>query len=143
MTLDGGGSAFSDRQLAFLHEPGRYATLATLDADGTPHQVVIWFLVRGEAVVINSLVGRRWPANLLRDPRASLCVESGTDYVEIRGLARQTALGSAALGDILELGRRYSAPGETDEIIEARFRGQERISFLIEPRRVTGHGAVE
>ena len=38
-------------------------------------------------ILLNSRVGRCWPSNLLRDPRAALSVEDGDDYVAVRGLA--------------------------------------------------------
>ena len=58
-----------------LERQGVFATLATVSADGSPHQAVIWYLVRGDTIVINSAVGRIWPTNLLRDPRCSLAIE--------------------------------------------------------------------
>ena len=62
-----------DHVRAFLAEP-RYAAVATIDADGAPRQAVIWFLLDGDTIVINSLEGRRWPTNLRRDPRISIAV---------------------------------------------------------------------
>ena len=62
----------------FLGRPGLYATIATIDADGSPRQAVIWYRVDGDEIVINSLVGRRWPANLLRDPRIAVAVHDGS-----------------------------------------------------------------
>ena len=47
----------------------RFATIATVDPDGSPRQAVIWYRLEDDEIVINSAVGRRWPANLLRDPR--------------------------------------------------------------------------
>ena len=62
-----------DHVRAFLAAPGRFATLATLDPDGTPRQAVIWYRLDADGrIVINSADGRRWPANLRRDPRCSL-----------------------------------------------------------------------
>ena len=56
-----------------LERQGVFGTLATISADGTPLQAVIWYLVRGDTLVINSKAGRLWPTNLLRDPRACRC----------------------------------------------------------------------
>ena len=58
---------------AFLDEP-RYAAIATIDPDGGPRQAVVWYLLDGDTIVINSLDGRRWPANLRRDPRISIAI---------------------------------------------------------------------
>ena len=73
---------------SFLTQPVRYATIATINPDGSPHQIVIWYLLRhddqrGDYVVVNSKRGRRWPANLLRDPRANIAVYNADDAVTI------------------------------------------------------------
>src|SRR6478672_6220543 len=60
-----GTMSLSDATRTFLGRPGLYAVIATIDADGSPRQAVIWYRVDGDEIVINSLVGRRWPANLL------------------------------------------------------------------------------
>src|SRR5829696_9188170 len=73
VTTDAAVIALPPRVRAFL-EPPRFASLATLDADGTPRQTVVWYLLDGDDLVVNSLVGRRWPANLLRDARVALSV---------------------------------------------------------------------
>ena len=66
---------FTDQVRSFLNaSPPRYGTLATINVDGSPHQIVIWFLVRGGEIVINSKRGRRWPTNLERDGRANLAL---------------------------------------------------------------------
>ena len=62
-----------DHVRAFLAEP-RYATVATTDANGAPRQAVIWYLLDGDTIVINSLDGRLWPTNLRRNPHVSIAV---------------------------------------------------------------------
>ena len=123
----------------FLETPGRYATLATIDADGSPLQAVIWYEVETDGtLLINSLEGRRWPTNLLRDPRASMTVESGYDYVSMRGTVEHLHGGEAASADIERLAYRYA----TGEDLERRlngFRGQRRISFRFHPHSVLRH----
>ena len=89
-------------------------------------------------MLINSLVGRRWPENLLRDPRMSVTVEHGYDYVSMRGEAERLHEGDAAVADILALAARY----ETGEEYERRARGfrtQARISFVFRPRTLLVH----
>ena len=44
---------------SFLTRPVRYATIATINPDGAPHQIVIWYLLRhdeqrGDYLVVNS-----------------------------------------------------------------------------------------
>ena len=65
---------------AFLSQP-HFATIATLDPDGTPRQAVIWYPLEGDELVINSAMGRRWPTNLLRDPRISIAVTDASTAI--------------------------------------------------------------
>ena len=123
----------------FLTAPGRYATLATIDPDGSPLQAVVWYdLLDDGGILLNSLDGRRWPANLRRDPRASVTVEDGYDYVSMRGAAEVLHAGEAASRDIERLARRY-ATGEDLERRLSGFRGQQRVSFRFVPRSVLRH----
>jgi PPOX class probable F420-dependent enzyme len=127
----------------FLEAPGRFATIATINPDGSPHQTVVWFLLEDDSVVINSLVGRLWPTNLRRDPRISFSVEDGLDYVVLRGTAFETDDGEGAQADIAAMARRYETPGQAEEMITGRFQPQHRISFRLRPRSVTTHGDFE
>ncbi|MEA2026115.1 MAG: pyridoxamine 5'-phosphate oxidase family protein [Chloroflexota bacterium] len=124
-----------------LGRPGAFGTLATVSADGSAHQAVIWFLVRDDVIVMNSAVGRIWPTNLLRDPRCSLVVEAGYDWVGVRGRVEVITDQATAQADIAEMARRYHAedPQTAEAMIRDTFEPQERISFLLHPDRVTEH----
>jgi hypothetical protein len=115
---------------AFLTaSPPRTAKLATVRADGRPHLAPVWYDVDDDGSVLFStgaatVKGR----NLLRDPRASLCVDDdrppfsfvvleGTveisdDLVEVRNVA--TRLGGRYMGAerAEEYGARNGVPGE-------------------------------
>jgi len=123
-----------------LEQEGVFGTLATVSADGSPLQAVIWYLVRGDTLVINSKVGRLWPTNLLRDPRTSLVIEDGYAWVGVRGRAEAVTDQATAQADIAEMARRYNAsdPATADRMI-AMFETQERISFVVHIERVTEH----
>ena len=79
MTTETQQSLFTPEVRSFLSHPLRYATIATINADGSPHEIVIWYTLRGDEIVVNSRRGRRWPSNLLRDGRANLAVYEGED----------------------------------------------------------------
>jgi len=119
----------------FLAEPN-FATIATLDPDGSPRQAVIWYALEGEELIINSALGRRWPANLLRDPRIAISIvdrRDGLRWVGINGVVRVVRAQPTAQADIAEMARRYHAdePGEAERLITDRFETQERISFRV------------
>jgi len=124
-----------------LEREGVFGTLATISADGTPLQAVVWFLVRGDTLVVNSKVGRIWPTNLLRDPRCSLVIEDGYEWVGVRGRARANTDQTTAQADIAEMARRYKAhdPADAERMIREVFEPQERISFEIRVDRIAEH----
>ena len=76
----------SDEARRFLSAP-RFGIVSCLNPDGSPLQAVIWYRIEGETIVFNSRAGRRWPTNIARDPRVSLTVADGYDYVDLRGVA--------------------------------------------------------
>ncbi len=119
--------------------PPRFATLATINRDGSPHQIVIWFLVRGDLLVVNSRRGRRWPSNLERDGRANLAVYEAEDAVTINCALERVYDGDTAQADIAEMARRYDAPEVAEREIE-RFRTEERVTFILRPTKVSIHG---
>jgi PPOX class probable F420-dependent enzyme len=125
-----------------LEREGVFGTLATVSADGSPFQAVIWYLVRGDTLVVNSKVGRVWPTNLLRDPRVSLVVEDGYEWVGVRGRAEAVTDQPSAQADIAAMARRYHAddPAKAERMVRM-FESQERISFIVHVERVTAHAA--
>lgn len=130
---------------SFLTKPVRYATIATINPDGSPHQIVIWFLMRsdeqyGDHLVVNSRRGRRWPANLARDGRASVAVYEAENAVTIECRLADAYEGEVAQQDIGEMARRYDSAEDAAREI-ARFRTEERVSFILQPTKVLPHGS--
>ena len=120
---------------AFLTSVPRYATIATVNRDGSPHQTVIWYEIRGNDVVVNSRIGRRWPSNLRRDPRATLTIYERADGVTLECEVAGTVEGAEALADISAMAHRYVDAHETAELID-EWRRQQRITFVLRPMRV-------
>jgi PPOX class probable F420-dependent enzyme len=118
-----------------------FATIATLDPDGGPRQAVVWYLVEGDELVINSAQGRRWPANLRRDPRISFTVvdpQDGYSWVGLTGEVVEVVDDqSRSQADIAAMARLYHAddPQEAEDLIRDRFQKQHRVSFRV---RITG-----
>ena len=131
--------ALSSNIRGFLQAAGRYATIATLNPDGSPHQAVVWFLLRDDHIVLNSRAGRRWPNNLLRDPRISLTVEAGLDAVTLGGTVEHEDDPALAQADIAEMARRYDDPLTAEREI-SRFRTEQRLRFVLRPTRLHTHG---
>lgn len=124
----------------FLQRPGLFATIATINPDGTPNQAVVWYVFADNAFLVNSREGRRWPSNLRRDPRASIAVEDGYTWVGARGEAEIIDDQEKAQAHIAALARRYRQ--EDPKVAEreiAAFEQQRRVSFLIRPQALYLH----
>jgi PPOX class probable F420-dependent enzyme len=120
----------------FLAGGPHFATIATIDPGGRPRQAVIWYLFRGDSLVVNSAVGRRWPSNLVRDGRVSMAItdrDDGLRWVGVTGTAEAITDQVTAQADIAAMAHRYHAddPGHADDLIRDRFERQDRISFRI------------
>jgi PPOX class probable F420-dependent enzyme len=73
-----------------LLDAKNFATVATLNPDGSPQTSVVWILREGNTVLFSSTADRQKTRNLARDPRVSLTVfDTGNPYnsIEIRGTA--------------------------------------------------------
>lgn len=129
------GDALPERTRTFLTAP-HFATIATLDPDGTPRQAVVWYTLDGDDLIINSAVGRRWPSNLVRDPRVAISIADERDGYRWIGLSGSVTVvrdQATAQADIAAMARRYHAddPESAEALITDRFEAQERISFRL------------
>jgi PPOX class probable F420-dependent enzyme len=122
----------SAEALAFLQAP-RCGVLATHGIDGEIHQAVVWYALTDAGILMNSLEGRRWPANLRRDPRVTIAVFDGEDYVIVRGTAAVIDDPIRGQRDARALAVRYG--GDPDAHL-----GQVRVSILVDPKDVALHG---
>ena len=122
----------------------RFVGIATLDPDGGPRQAVVWYRLDGDEIVLNSAVGRRWPANLLRDARIGLTIMDAADgyrWVGLTGTASAITDQPTAQADIAEMARRYHAddPAKAERLIANRFTKQQRITFRVRIHGVHKH----
>src|SRR5918996_5205091 len=127
----------------FLAET-RFASIATVDPNGGPRQAVVWYRLDGEDIVLNSAIGRRWPANLQRDQRISLTIidaDDGYRWVGLTGTVTVIREQMTAQADIAEMARRYHAddPTKAERLITDRFQRQERITFRFSVDGVHDH----
>jgi PPOX class probable F420-dependent enzyme len=128
-------SAISDAARRFLEAP-RFAIVATLNPDGGPLQAVVWYALEGDAIVFNSCVGRQWPTNLARDRRVSFVVADAYDYLEIRGEVEIDEDQVRSQAVIAGLTRRYEKDEAAAAVQIDGFAQQQRVTFVLRPRRV-------
>ncbi|HEV8441056.1 MAG TPA: pyridoxamine 5'-phosphate oxidase family protein [Methylomirabilota bacterium] len=106
----------SDPELETFLAEERVVTCATLGANGRPHLMPLWYVVEGKTLTAWTFAKSQKVKNLERQPQATLQVEAGTRYQELRGVmlecdvelirdvAAITAIGMA-------LGDRYADAG--------------------------------
>jgi PPOX class probable F420-dependent enzyme len=126
-------ATLNDQPVRELLEQPNCAVISTLNSDGSVLSTVVWINSDGDSVAVNSARGRRWPANLQREPRVTVLVyEQGNpyNYVEIRGRASATTEGADE--HINALTKKYIGQDE----YPFRQPGEERIKFVIQPEHV-------
>jgi len=122
---------------AFLSEE-KVATVGTFGPRGWPHLMPLWFVVRDGRIWAWTFTKSQKIKNLERDSRATVLVEAGDEYAELRGVQMETeAVFHQDLDEVVdfaeELVARYAPPGvePTPEATEA-FRQQAPKRTVIE-----------
>ena len=75
----------SEAELLELLAGERIAVVSSLGPRGWPHSMPMWFVPRAGEVWIWTYAKAQKVRNLERDPRATVLVEAGRDYGELRG----------------------------------------------------------
>jgi PPOX class probable F420-dependent enzyme len=117
----------ADEVAAFLDEQ-RVVVCATNGRDGFPHLMPLWYVVRSGELWAWTFAKSQKVRNLERDARATLQVETGTEYQELRGVMLKCEVELVRDPEqVTELGMeimaRYSGgadPGEAGRAIVAR-----------------------
>jgi len=77
----------SEAELLELLGTERIAVVSSLGPRGWPHSMPLWFVPRQGEVWIWTYAKSQKVRNLERDPRATVLVETGHEYGELRGAA--------------------------------------------------------
>ena len=129
---------------AFLEEE-RTVTCATNGRRGFPHLMPLWYVVRDGRLWAWTYAKSQKTRNLERDPRATLQVEAGLAYEELRGVMLRCDVEihrelEVVEGIAMELVDRYSGPGPEFDPVREGFRQQapKRVGLeFVERDRVT------
>jgi nitroimidazol reductase NimA-like FMN-containing flavoprotein (pyridoxamine 5'-phosphate oxidase superfamily) len=78
-------SLTNDEREAFLREQ-RTVRVATVERDGTPHVVPLWFVWHDGTLFLNSTRGNPTVENMLRTGSAAGVVDDGETYDVLRGV---------------------------------------------------------
>jgi PPOX class probable F420-dependent enzyme len=126
-------------QREFLGEK-RFAVVGTRNPDGSPHLAVMWYLLDGDDIVVNSAQGRIKDRNLAADPRMSVIIADGYRFVRVDGRAKIEHEQATAQADIRRLAVLNYGAAKADDAMRARFSKQHRITYRLPIRRVYADG---
>jgi PPOX class probable F420-dependent enzyme len=124
----------------FLHEQ-KIVSVATLGPSGRPHLVPLWYVPEDGALIGWTFAKSQKAKNLERDPHATLQVEDGVEYQELRGVMFECDVDvEREPGRVADYGRkifrRYGggdlAP-EADEMVQKQ--APKRVGLRFTPTR--------
>jgi PPOX class probable F420-dependent enzyme len=127
-------AALTDEQAQLFLEPN-FATVGTLNPDGSPQLSIVWVDWDDEQVLFNTAAGRAKPRNLERDPRVSVLVvdsDDGYRWVAVRGAAEVTTVGADEHID--KLARKYTGEGWQPKP------GEQRLLVRVRAEHVSAYG---
>ena len=134
----------SEGELLELLEAERVAIVSSLGPRGWPHSMPMWFVPRGGEIWIWTYAKSQKVRNLERDPRATVLVETGHEYGELRGAMIEAEAEihrdfATVLGFAEELTLRYaegisSVEGDAKAALEAQ--APKRVAIHFKPVRV-------
>lgn len=132
----------TDAEVAEFLDNERTVTCATLGPKGWPHLAPLWYVLRDGQLWGWTFAKSQKTRNLERDPRATLQVETGEQYDQLRGVMLECDVVlhrdlDVITGIGLELMERYSGGvGGAEEFV--RMQAPKRIGLqFVERRRAT------
>lgn len=129
----------TDEEQAELLGSERTAIVTSNGVRGWPHSMPMWFTVRDGVIWVWTYAKSQKVRNLERDPRATVLVETGVEYTELRGVMIESeAVIHRDPGVVAEFGKeltvRYSegiesVEGDAAAALEAQATKRVAISF--------------
>jgi multidrug efflux pump subunit AcrA (membrane-fusion protein) len=125
-------------------EAGRAANVATIGPKGRPHLVPVFYIMAGDGIATWTYGSSQKVANLRRLAEATVLVESGQAYEELRGVSMECDVRIIEdTEEIVRIGtelltRMASGP---DEVVAAasqfiRAQAQKRVGLVFQPTKV-------
>ncbi len=131
----------TDAEVTALLGSSRKVQLATINPDGLPHLVTMFYALIGGRIAFWTYRTSQKARNLARDPRLACLVEDGEDYFELRGVQiTGTVRRIEDQAGVLDIGRRIAgglggvpADALDDYVAHA---ARKRFGYIVEPTRV-------
>jgi PPOX class probable F420-dependent enzyme len=144
--------AMTEQEVAGLLAGSRKVQLATINPDGTPHLVTMYYAMLDGRIAFWTYRASQKARNLDRDPRLTCLVETGNQYfdlrgVQVQGVARRLEEPEA----VRDIGRLIAAgmadlvgSGSASDALEeyVTHAARKRVGYVVEPRRISSwdHG---
>ncbi|HTX81274.1 MAG TPA: pyridoxamine 5'-phosphate oxidase family protein [Streptosporangiaceae bacterium] len=142
----------SDTEVAELLAAGRKVQLATINPDGYPHLVTMYYTLVDGKIAFWTYRTSQKALNLARDPRISCLVETGEAYFDLRGVQIQGTVETITdpdavyqiglrIGDVMGnalAGAGASATEDTDDAVNeyVASAARKRYGYLVTPVKV-------
>ena len=135
----------TDEELRDFLDERKIVSVGTIGPQGRPHLMPLWYVVDENELRGWTYAKSQKAKNLERDPRATLQVEDGLAYEELRGVMLRCDVRvhrelEVIEGIAMELVDRYSGPGPEFDPVREGFRRQapKRVGLeFVEQARVT------
>jgi PPOX class probable F420-dependent enzyme len=130
----------SEDELRAYLEERKVMQVATMGPRGFPHVTPLWFVPDGDELIAWTFAKSQKAKNLERDPRATVAIEDGVQYDELRGVMLECDVEVTRQTDeVAEVGMaladRYG--GGAEEMKEAfRKQAEKRVGLRFKPSRV-------
>jgi len=132
----------SAAELSELLDEARVAVVTSNGPRGWPHAAPLWFVVREGEIWAWTYAKSQKVRNLERDPRATVLVETGEEYSQLRGAMIEAEATihrefETVLGFAEELAPRYAGGGPLSEEARAALAAQapKRVALQLRPLR--------
>lgn len=128
----------TDEEIQAFLQDGRTLQVATIDHDGYPHLIAMWYVVVEGQLAFWTYARSQKAVNLRRDPRLTCLVETGERYEELRGVQIK---GQATLYDDLAtvqhfgelIWERYTGPLNENTRPMVLAQAAKRIAVVVKP----------
>jgi PPOX class probable F420-dependent enzyme len=143
--------AMSAPETADMLAGSRKIQLATINPDGTPHLVAMYYVLRAGRITFWTYRASQKAHNLARDPRLTCLVEQGEGYFDLRGVqVRGVAEPIDDPAEVVEVGRLITGSltagpptagpptGGPGEALDAyvTHTARKRVAYAVDPVRI-------
>jgi len=133
----------SDADFWRFVESQKTVQVATIQRDGSPHLMPLWFALEEGAIVLETFSKSQKVKNLERDPRITLLFEDGDEYPKLQG-ASVSARAELIQDDVERVHALHmrvllrNTPEIPEEVLEkaSREMAPKKTAILVRPERV-------